>query len=261
MLFGTQRSDQRALALILDRIHALAPELVDVEQRMPTSHEDLLEIVERSDVVVATRYHGIVIGTLFGRPTIGVCYQAKSRRLLEMAGIAEFAVDVDRLSARALLDKLTSAIEAPSMSEQIRARALEMHIACWRGFDEALERCIPDSVVRRRCLTGARPVLEMSAPRRPHCDACSRQRASTVPDLVWLAFACVPAQHWGLPTSRDRRYSARASDCRHRVGRFDRSWDHHLEPRPGADAALGSAPSASLAAMRSSTSAWSSATG
>ena len=34
-----------------------------------------------------------------GAATIGVCYEAKSKRLLELAGIEQFAVEADMLHA------------------------------------------------------------------------------------------------------------------------------------------------------------------
>ena len=150
VLFGTQHGDRHAIDLIQERVHARAPELGVIEQLMPTSYEELGDIIERSDVVVATRYHGILVGTLHGRPTIGVCYEAKSKRLLELAGIEQFAVEADMLQADALLDRLTDALRPGGLSEQIRARAEDMHHECLNGVSEALERCIPQLAVESR---------------------------------------------------------------------------------------------------------------
>jgi len=43
-------------------------------------------------IVVATRFHAILLGILRGRATVRICYQAKSRRLLEMAGLGDYGV-------------------------------------------------------------------------------------------------------------------------------------------------------------------------
>jgi len=148
VLFGTQRGDRRTMDLVRDRIRDRAPDLGEIEHHLPTSYDDLIAIIDESDVVVGTRYHGILFGLLRGRPTIGICYQAKSRRLLEMAGLGQYAVEADGLSATVLLDQLGQAMAMGGASERIRARAMEMHVECRKGFDDALDRCLPGFAMR-----------------------------------------------------------------------------------------------------------------
>jgi hypothetical protein len=42
-----------------------------------------------------------------------------------------------------ILDQLTKAIAAGDANGQIYARAMAMHVECRRGFDQALEHCLP----------------------------------------------------------------------------------------------------------------------
>ena len=114
----------------------------EVELYMPETLADLIGVIDGSDIVVATRYHGILLAVFRGRPTIGICYQAKSRRLLEMAGLGEFAVEAEGIDPTAILDQLTEAM-AGNVNGQINARAMAMHVDCRRGLDEALERSLP----------------------------------------------------------------------------------------------------------------------
>ena len=129
-------------------LRALAPHVGEVERHMPATFADLVGVIDGSDIVVATRYHGILLAVLRGRPTIGICYQSKSRRLLEMAGLGEYAVDAEGLDSGAILDQLTKAIAAGDANGQIYARAMAMHGECRRGFDEALEQCLPGLTMR-----------------------------------------------------------------------------------------------------------------
>jgi polysaccharide pyruvyl transferase WcaK-like protein len=147
VLFGSQRADKRALDLVEERTRALAPHVGEIECHMPATLADLVSVIDGCDIVVATRYHGILLAVLRGRPTIGICYQSKSRRLLEMVGLGEHAVDAEGLDSRAILDQVTKKIAAGAADGQIYARAMTMHIECQRGFEEALERCLPGLVV------------------------------------------------------------------------------------------------------------------
>jgi polysaccharide pyruvyl transferase WcaK-like protein len=147
VLVGSQRADKRALDLVEERTRALAPHIGDIERHMPATLADLVGVIDGCDLVVATRYHGILLAVLRGRPTIGICYQSKSRRLLEMAGLGESAVDAEGLDSRAILDELTKATASGTPDDQIYARAMTMHIECQRGFKEALERCLPGLVM------------------------------------------------------------------------------------------------------------------
>jgi polysaccharide pyruvyl transferase WcaK-like protein len=101
VLFGTQRADARVLDLIQERLLALAPDLGEVERHMPATLAALIAVIDGSDFVVATRYHAILLAVFRGRATIGICYQSKSRRLLEMAGLGEYAVDAESLDTAA----------------------------------------------------------------------------------------------------------------------------------------------------------------
>jgi polysaccharide pyruvyl transferase WcaK-like protein len=143
VLFGSQRADARALDFVQERTRALAPHVGDVERHMPATLAELVSVIDGCDIVVATRYHGILLAVLRGRPTIGICYQSKSRRLLEMAGLGEYAVDAEGLDSGVILDQLTKAIAAGDANGQIYARAMAMHVECRRGFDQALEHCLP----------------------------------------------------------------------------------------------------------------------
>lgn len=147
VLFGSQRADARVLDLIQEQLSALAPELGEVERHMPETLAGLMAVIDGSDFVVATRYHAILLAVLRGRPTIGICYQSKSRRLLEMAGLGEYAIEAEGLTTGAVLDQVTNTAATAGASARTYARAMAMRTECISGFDEALERCLPGLVV------------------------------------------------------------------------------------------------------------------
>jgi polysaccharide pyruvyl transferase WcaK-like protein len=148
VMFGSQRADRRVLDFVQERLRHRAAHLGVVERHLPATLAELITVIDGSDVVVATRYHGILFGVFRGRPTIGICYQSKSRRLLEMAGLGDYAVDADSLDASVLLDLATSAVAESHDPQTIYSRAMAMHALCVKSFGDALERCLPGATIR-----------------------------------------------------------------------------------------------------------------
>lgn len=122
--YGTQKDDrvttqevQAAMAL-----HAAAhpvPEFV-----LPASIDGLLELCAGADLLVTTRFHGAVFGVLTARPTLAICYQAKTREVLQAAGLDAHAIDFNDVSPgllRAAFDQLRA--ERHSLAAGLRQHA------------------------------------------------------------------------------------------------------------------------------------------
>lgn len=80
--------------------------------------QELMDFLGQADLVVATRFHGILLGLLAGKPTVGICYYRKSRELLREAGQEECAFDIHTVTA----DQLYAAcVQLASRLEQAAA--------------------------------------------------------------------------------------------------------------------------------------------
>jgi polysaccharide pyruvyl transferase WcaK-like protein len=84
----------------------------DIEEklvhRMISSLEDLILAIDMTDVVLATRFHGVVIPYLRNKPVLGIAYQRKTMDLMSQLDQSEYVVDinsfdVDCLKARFIL--------------------------------------------------------------------------------------------------------------------------------------------------------------
>jgi len=97
-LFPTQlRADVR---VIRDVLETLKP-------RLPTGGEDRLQVasirtvddlareIGRADVIIATRFHAIVIAMLMGKPVLGLCNESKMTDLMSDMGQAAYALPLD----------------------------------------------------------------------------------------------------------------------------------------------------------------------
>jgi polysaccharide pyruvyl transferase WcaK-like protein len=82
------------------------------------SFDDLVSAICMTDIVVATRFHGIIIPYVLDRPVLGIAYQRKTVDLMAQMGQSEYVVDInsfdaDSLKARfVLLESRSAAIKA-----------------------------------------------------------------------------------------------------------------------------------------------------
>ena len=95
VLFPTQvRMDPWA---IRDVLEALGPvgsgPRSKVEVPVVRDMPDLEEVLEDLDVIVATRYHGVVWALALRKPVLGIAYEQKTRDLMAMYGVEDLCAD------------------------------------------------------------------------------------------------------------------------------------------------------------------------
>jgi len=64
--------------------------------------ERLFHCLAGVDAVVVSRFHGLLLSVLAGRPALSISYQQKNDALLREFGEAQFALDIHRLSSAEL---------------------------------------------------------------------------------------------------------------------------------------------------------------
>jgi polysaccharide pyruvyl transferase WcaK-like protein len=89
--------------------------------------EDLVEQISAIDVVVATRFHGVLISYLLNKSVLGICHQQKTKDLMQDMGQANFMIDIydcDSNSLIRLFSELESSAEAvkPEIERRVRER-------------------------------------------------------------------------------------------------------------------------------------------
>lgn len=92
------------------------------------SFDDLVSAISRTDLVVATRFHGVVVSYLLNRPVLGIAYAVKTNDLMEQMGQGEFALDILRLELKSLQEQF---LALESRKAAIKT-ALGQHIAAQR---------------------------------------------------------------------------------------------------------------------------------
>ena len=74
--------------------------------------EAMVGRMARCDIVVAARYHCMVLPFLLGKPVLALAYHHKTWDLMRMMGQADFCLDIDRFEPGELIQRFTRLTEA-----------------------------------------------------------------------------------------------------------------------------------------------------
>ena len=106
VLFSMQPGDEWVADDILEQIGSDVIATGRITLAKTRSLDAVQDILARSDLSVASRFHGILHSMHVGTPVLGICYYRKSRELMKSAGMDEFAVDADRIDVEDLVSRL-----------------------------------------------------------------------------------------------------------------------------------------------------------
>jgi len=107
--YGTQKDDRVTAEEVQAAIRGATPSHLTPAFVMPASVDELLELCAGADLLVTTRFHGAVFGVITARPTLAICYQAKTREVLEGAGLEAHTIGFEEVCPerlRAAFDRL-----------------------------------------------------------------------------------------------------------------------------------------------------------
>ncbi len=107
--FPTQiRADAPVVDDIATRVTATDPSAAQYLIREPVATlEHLFSQIAASDMVIATRYHGILLSCLLGKPVLALSYHRKSTDLMASLGQSAYVLDVTRFDVTSLIESFT----------------------------------------------------------------------------------------------------------------------------------------------------------
>ena len=90
------------------------------------SVENLLSQIMATDIVVATRFHNVLLSLLCNKPVISISFHHKCESLMSEMGLSEYCLDINDLRADSLIEKFCD-LETNSdiIKPSIRAKARE----------------------------------------------------------------------------------------------------------------------------------------
>jgi polysaccharide pyruvyl transferase WcaK-like protein len=105
----------------------------DVADRLFLSHiqtvADLLSLVSKLHLIVASRLHGLLLSQLMYTPSLAVSYESKIDSLMESLGLSEYCLNIDTVEEKTLIERFTS---LENSREAIRNR-LRQRVADYRA--------------------------------------------------------------------------------------------------------------------------------
>lgn len=130
--FPTQSRDENVIQDVLRTLDDDVRAGIDrnAAVRAGESVAELMNVYRAADIVVATRFHGVLLALRAARPVLGICYFRKTRDLLRDVGQEHYAVELETFGVSDLLARF-KALEAnrASVAATIHARGAEYRSA------------------------------------------------------------------------------------------------------------------------------------
>jgi polysaccharide pyruvyl transferase WcaK-like protein len=91
-----------------------------------SSVEDLVSQIAATDIVVATRFHNVLLAMLCNKPVIAISCHHKCASLMSAMGLSTYCLDINDLKADALIEKFRDVqTNAAELRRLIRDKAIE----------------------------------------------------------------------------------------------------------------------------------------
>jgi len=103
-----------------------------------TSVDHLLSLIAATDIVVATRFHNVVLALLLNRPVISISFHHKCVSLMSQMGLSEYCQDINHLNADRLIEQLC---DLEQNADKLRPLIKHKTEECRRALDEQYD-CI-----------------------------------------------------------------------------------------------------------------------
>jgi polysaccharide pyruvyl transferase WcaK-like protein len=109
------------------------------------SVESLLSQIVATDIVVATRFHNVLLALLCDKPVISISFHHKCASLMSVMGLSEYCLDINAFQADKLIEKFCELeTKLDIIKRSTRAKAMEFRAA----LDEQYEYIFKDMWTR-----------------------------------------------------------------------------------------------------------------
>jgi polysaccharide pyruvyl transferase WcaK-like protein len=100
------------------------------------SVKDLLSQLAATDLVVATRFHNVILALLLNKPSIAIAFHHKCFSLMNQMGLSEYCQDINRLDAQRLIEQFCNLEEdAETLRTLIKNKVEEFRKALDEQYD------------------------------------------------------------------------------------------------------------------------------
>jgi polysaccharide pyruvyl transferase WcaK-like protein len=138
LLIGDTRADQGVRSDVLKALagcgRALEAHLVAVEI---SDYLSLIEEIKRCDIILATRFHNVLLSIWLGRPAISISYDEKNDALMNDVGMARYCHPIESLdvaAVRSSVEEMTATANPPV--DPLHAYSQRARTALLTQYDE-----------------------------------------------------------------------------------------------------------------------------
>ena len=122
---------------------------------------ELLSQLEATELVVATRFHNILMSLLLNKPTLAISFHHKCSSLMDQMGLADYCLDINHLRADDLISRFRL-LEANT--EQLRTVIAEKVRECRDELDEQYAVILRNMWTEEECMMPTSAVRTQSTP-------------------------------------------------------------------------------------------------
>ena len=123
--------DADADTFVIDDFRAVLRERLasDVDERV-TDHpigsvDELLSQLSATDLVVATRFHDVLVSLLLNKPVIAITFHHKCSALMNEMGLSEYCHDINQMNSDALIKQFESLVRDANEVQKLIVQRLE----------------------------------------------------------------------------------------------------------------------------------------
>ena len=108
--YNTQHTDlliiQDITTLIQNRRHFSSDFSDEVLVCRSAQLNELMDVISSADILVPTRYHGIILSYMAEKPLVGICYGPKSKEIISNVSHKRYAFDIEHFRANQILTEI-----------------------------------------------------------------------------------------------------------------------------------------------------------
>ena len=145
LLIGDVTYDQRArqdLRTLLEE-RGFGFETGSIIDEPAASVEEVLSQLATTDLVVASRFHNVLLALMLGKPVLAISYHEKVDALMEEAGLSAFRQDIESIDLEKLIGHFAALEE---QSDHIRQQLHQKAEACRVRLDDQYKRVFGNSL-------------------------------------------------------------------------------------------------------------------
>ena len=144
--------DEDVDTVVIDDLKAVLRERLasDVDERV-TDHtigsvNELLSQLRATDLVIATRFHNVLMSLLLGKPVVAISFHHKCSSLMSEIGLSEYCQDINLIKADALIAKFEALVQhADEVARMIAQRVEEARSALDEQYEALFEERTDES--------------------------------------------------------------------------------------------------------------------